>query len=201
MLNLTHVLPVALFALSTVGTPGPNNVMLIASGARFGYRRTLRHILGVIGGSATIYIAVAAGLGSLFRAWPLLQWSLRLTGAGYLLYLAWRIASAPPPDLSRPERVHPMTFSQAALFQYANPKVWVMGFTLAAAFLPSGPGLWMNTALLVAIMSVVGFPCLSFWTLFGTLIARWLHSSRAWALFNAGMGTLTAACVGFILLD
>ncbi|RJS93281.1 LysE family translocator [Salinisphaera sp. Q1T1-3] len=194
-------LALGLFAVSAVGTPGPNNVMLTASGARHGYVRTLPHIAGIIIGSATLYFAVIAGLGALFQAWPPLQWTLRLAGGAYLLYLAWRIASAPPPRLDQHEHTRPLSFWEAAAFQYANPKVWVMGLTLGASFMPADGLLWRDATLLVLTMSVVGLPCLSFWTGFGRALAGLLRTDRAWHWFNRVMGALTAACLVFIFAD
>ncbi|WP_423822380.1 LysE family translocator [Salinisphaera sp. SPP-AMP-43] len=201
MLGFNTLIPVALFALATVGTPGPNNVMLTASGARYGYRATLGHIAGILGGSAVLYIAVALGLGVVFERYPIVQNTLRMVGAGYLLYLAWRIAHAPPPTLDVDGDAQPLGFMQAAAFQFANPKVWVMGLTLTASFLPKQGPLLLNAILLTTVMLLVGAPCLSFWAGFGSLIGRALHGERAWRVFNAIMGVLTAACVGFILFD
>ncbi|MGN8157767.1 LysE family translocator [Salinisphaera sp. RV14] len=201
MITPTAMIPVALFALATVGTPGPNNVMLTASGARYGYRRTLTHIAGILGGSAVLYMGVAFGLGALFQRHDLLQYALRALGAAYLLYLAWRIASAPPPNLDVAGDARPLSFLEAAAFQFANPKVWVMGLTLTASFLPGQGPLFLNALVLTAIMLVVGLPCLSFWAAFGSVIGRTLRTARAWRAFNIVMGMLTAACVGFIVVD
>lgn len=201
MIGATGMISVALFALATTGTPGPNNVMLTASGARYGYRRTLTHIAGILGGSAVLYFGVAAGLGSIFEHYALVQYGLRALGAVYLLYLAWRIASAPPPQLDRFDDAQPLSFIEAAAFQFTNPKVWVMGLTLISSFLPTQGSVYINALILIAIMIVVGLPCLSFWAAFGRLIAGKLQTPRAWRVFNGVMGTLTAACVGFIVLD
>lgn len=201
MISFPVMAQVALFALATVGTPGPNNVMLTASGARYGYCRTLWHIAGILSGSVVLYLAVALGLGTVFKQYAILQNILRLVGAAYLLYLAWRIAKAPPPKLDIEDDARPLSFWEAAAFQFANPKVWVMGLTLSASFLPAHGPLLLNATVLVAIMIVVGFPCLSFWAAFGAMIGQLLISDRAWRIFNIVMGGLTAACVGFILYD
>src|SRR5215470_11298886 len=108
-------------------TPGPNNVMLTASGARFGFGRTLPHILGIVCGFIVQLLAVCAGLSALFTRWPALQSTLAWVGAAYLLYLGWQLLSAGAAD-SR-EAHHPVSFLQAALFQFLNPKAWVMTLT------------------------------------------------------------------------
>ncbi|GKW50498.1 LysE family translocator [Halomonas sp. NCCP-2165] len=191
--------PAALYMISMTITPGPNNVMLTASGANYGFLRTLPHIFGILGGCFLLFAGIALGLGLLFERFPLVQTALRLIGSAYLLYLAWRIASAPPPDLRRRGEGRPLTFWQAAAFQFANPKAWVMGLALMAGFLPEDGDTWLNALLLAAFAELVALPCIAVWAGFGTAIGRWLDGPRAWRVFNALMGALTAACVLFIL--
>ncbi|GEK46830.1 lysine transporter LysE [Bisbaumannia pacifica] len=191
--------PAALYMISMTITPGPNNVMLTASGANYGFLRTLPHIFGILGGCFLLFAGIALGLGLLFERFPLVQTALRLIGSAYLLYLAWRIASAPPPDLRRRGEGRPLTFWQASAFQFANPKAWVMGLALMAGFLPEDGDTWLNALLLAAFAELVALPCIAVWAGFGTAIGRWLDSPRAWRVFNALMGALTAACVLFIL--
>lgn len=116
-------------------SPGPNNLMLAASGARFGYRRTLPHVLGIMFGGFSIFFAMAMGLGVIFEAYPQIQTAMKFIGSAYLLYLAYRIAVAPMPTDDNEQK--PMGFWAAAAFQYVNPKVYVMGIGLIAGFLPS----------------------------------------------------------------
>lgn len=127
--------PVALYIMSMTLTPGPNNVMLTASGANFGFRRTLPHMAGIVGGCFILFSSIALGLGVLFERFPAIQLGLRWLGSAYLLYLAWKIASAPPPNLKGSSHSIPLTFWQAAAFQFANPKAWIMGLALMAGFL------------------------------------------------------------------
>lgn len=191
--------PAALFMISMTITPGPNNVMLTASGANYGFLRTLPHIFGILGGCFLLFAGIALGLGLLFERYPAVQMLLRVVGSAYLLYLAWRIATAPPPDLRRGGEGRPLSFWQAAAFQFANPKAWVMGLALMAGFLPSGGDTLVNALLLAGFAELVALPCIALWAGFGTAIGRWLHTPQAWRRFNALMGGLTAACVIFIL--
>ena len=124
--------PVALYMISMTITPGPNNVMLTASGANYGFLRTLPHIFGILGGCFMLFASIALGLGLIFERYPMVQVVLRLVGSAYLLYLAWKIATAPPPDLRMRGEGRPLSFWQAAAFQFANPKAWVMGLALMA---------------------------------------------------------------------
>lgn len=199
MTSLAWWFSVALFAISMTGTPGPNNVMLTASGALYGYRRTLPHIFGIMAGCFVLFMAVALGLGVLFERFPIVQQALRIAGAIYLLYLAWKIATAPSPDLAAMEGARPLTAWQAAVFQFVNPKAWVMGIALIAGFMPHEGPLIVNAVVLSLFMELVGFFCISFWAGFGMAIGRLLKTHRAWRVFNGVMGLATAACVGFIL--
>ncbi|GHB13395.1 LysE family translocator [Salinicola rhizosphaerae] len=199
MMSLGWWFSVALFSVSMTGTPGPNNVMLTASGALYGYRRTLPHIFGIMAGCFALFMAVALGLGVLFERFPLIQQGLKIVGAVYLLYLAWKIATAPPPDLAASEGGRPLTAWQAATFQFVNPKAWVMGIALIAGFMPADGPLLINALVLSAFMEVIGFFCISCWAGFGMAIGRLLKTPRAWRVFNGLMGLATAACVGFIV--
>ncbi|MES1949321.1 hypothetical protein S4A8_00630 [Salinisphaera sp. S4-8] len=201
MISASWLLSVTLFSVAMSGTPGPNNIMLTASGARFGYRRTLPHMVGILGGCVLLFMATALGLGAIFERYESVQWGLRLAGSAYLLYLAWRIATAPPPALADADTARPLTIWEAAAFQFANPKAWIMGLTLTASFLPNDGPLLLNALALAIFMEIVAFPCISFWALFGRTLGTRLRSARAWRVFNAVMGALTAACVVLIFSD
>lgn len=197
--GLAFLGPAALYMISMTITPGPNNVMLTASGANYGYWRTLPHILGIMVGCFVLFSAIALGLGLLFERYPLVQTLLKVAGSAYLLYLAWKIATAPPPDLRVRGEGRPLTCWQAAAFQFANPKAWVMGLALMAGFLPEGGSTWMNALLLAGFAELIALPCISLWAGFGMAIGRLLRTPRSWRVFNTTMGAMTAACVFFIL--
>ncbi|MQM39720.1 hypothetical protein KBTX_03751 [wastewater metagenome] len=195
-MTLENALAAALFAFALSATPGPNNVMLTASGARFGLRRTVPHLLGVTAGFGALTAAVALGLGGLFEHYPAVHTALRWIGAAYLLYLAWRIATADP--AGHGARARPIRFTEAFAFQFANPKVWVMGMTAVALFTAPGDGYALSAAVVIAICMAINLPCVSLWACFGTAIGRWLGSLRARRRFQWVMGGLTAACVGLV---
>ncbi|ALM52249.1 LysE family translocator [Halomonas huangheensis] len=198
MSDLSFVVPVTLFMMSMTLTPGPNNVMLTASGANYGFRRTIPHLLGIIAGCFVLFCSVAMGLGMIFERFPVVQTALKIVGSVYLLYLAWKIATAPPPQF-RQEGARPLTFLQAATFQFANPKAWVMGIALMASFLPETGNPWLNALIVAAFAELVAFPCISLWAGFGTAVGRTLKSPTSWRWFNGTMGAMTAACVFLIL--
>ncbi|GGX99397.1 lysine transporter LysE [Litchfieldella qijiaojingensis] len=197
--GLAFLGPAALYMISMTITPGPNNVMLTASGANYGFWRTMPHILGILGGCFVLFSAIALGLGLIFERYPSMQTSLRIVGSAYLLYLAWKIATAPPPTLRAESEGRPLTFWQAAAFQFANPKAWVMGLALMAGFLPQGGDTLINALLLAAFAELIALPCIALWAGFGLAIGRLLKSERSWRIFNGLMGGMTAACVIFIL--
>ena len=192
-------LPVILFTFVMSATPGPNTIVLTASGANFGFRRSIPHMLGVSFGFMSLIGAVAAGLGALFTAYPELQTGLRVVGSVYLCYLAWRIATAEPVRTDDGTG-QPLTFLEAALFQYANPKVWVMAISAVSAFTASGDAYVGSAAAVAVTCALVNFPSISLWAGFGVAIGRVLRSHRAWRWFNRTMGALTAACVALVAL-
>jgi len=171
-------------------TPGPNNVMLTASGANFGFRRTVPHILGVGVGFVVQLLAVCAGLSALFARWPALQSALGWVGAAYLLYLGWRMLGRS--DTGAREGRRPVTFLGAALFQFLNPKAWVMTVTAATLFLPQDLGLLLRGGYMAGIMEGIGLPCMTVWALFGSSLRGWLAAPRAALAFNVAMALALA---------
>jgi len=166
-------------------TPGPDNVMLTASGATFGFRRTVPHILGVVAGFSAVLLAVCAGLDALFTRWPQIQDVLRWVGAAYLVYLGWRIFHSG--EATAAESRKPLTAIEAAGFQFLNPKAWVMTLTAAAMFLPKELGLLAACAYMVGIMAVVNLPCITVWALFGSSMRGFLEKPAGRTTFNVTM--------------
>ena len=186
----------ALVAFSLVSgfTPGPNNVMLLASGVNHGFRRTVPHIAGVVVGFPTMAAAVALGLGALFRAHPALHGAVEAVGVVYLLWLAARIAFQPVAgelETGAPRR--PFGFFEAAGFQAVNVKGWITAISGASIYLPSGLGAAEGTALLFAVFLTSAIGSASAWAAFGTLIARLLATARRRRLFNAAMAVALVA--------
>jgi len=199
--ELTALLgPAMLFAFSMSVTPGPNNMMLTASGANFGFRRTLPHIMGVTLGCVGLMAAVAMGLGALFERWPIIQLALKVVGSVYLLWLAWKIATAPAPSADVSAERRPLQMWQAAAFQFANPKAWIMSISGVASFTLTGDAFLASALLLIGVMALVNIPAISLWAGFGVALGRLLSTPRHWQRFNGVMGVLTAACVVMILI-
>jgi threonine/homoserine/homoserine lactone efflux protein len=166
-------------------TPGPNNVMLTASGANFGFRRTLPHILGIGCGFVVQLLAVCAGLAALFARWPALQSALAWVGAAYLVYLGWRMLGRH--DVAAQSAGRPVSFVQAAAFQFLNPKAWVMTVTAATLFLPRELGALGSAAYMAGVMEGIGLPCMILWALFGSSLRGVISAPRGRVAFNTIM--------------
>ena len=184
-------LPFATYSCVMWVTPGPNNVMLTASGASFGLKRTLPHMLGICAGGALELLAVCAGLGALFARWPHLQDALRWVGAAYLVYLGWRLLA--PADADARSEPRPVTFLQAAAFQFLNPKAWVTYLTAATLFLPRELGPLTAAGYMVLWGVLIPAPCLLVWALFGTSLRSVLAAPRARLAFNSAMALALGA--------
>ena len=197
-MDIQLMLSVALFATVTSGTPGPNNVMLTASGANFGYWRTLPHMVGIVIGILAMNILVAAGLGVVFERYPAVQSTLKVVASAYLVYLAWKIATAETSRMDGDSEARPMSLMGGALFQFLNPKAWMMVITAIGSFTLAGDDYWMSVFWVAVIFMLMGFPCISLWAAFGTVVGRFLSSAAALRWFNLIMGGLTAACLVFI---
>lgn len=182
------------FAFVSSITPGPNNFMLLASGVNFGFRRTIPHMCGIGVGFFTLLMGVGFGLGALFSAFPQLHVVLKLVGGAYLLWLAWKIATARSMSSDRTEGARPMTFMEAAAFQWVNPKAWIMAVTGMALFTrPDAP--YLSVFLVAIAFALVNFPSVSTWAGFGTALRGFLADPVRLKWFNIAMGVLLAASV------
>ncbi|MEM7522032.1 MAG: LysE family translocator [Pseudomonadota bacterium] len=190
--------PLLLFVFAGLFSPGPNVVMLTTSGARFGFRATVPHLLGVPVGTGCIAATSAFGIGAALLAAPGLKLAFQLLAAGWILWLAWRTAQAG--RAGRGTQVgKPFSFAQAVLFQAVNPKIWAVTIAASAGF---GIGLAPQSEALRLFIVFAGinlFVCI-FWTLAGQMLARLLQSEAAWRVFMTVMAALMAATVVLIFL-
>lgn len=184
------------FALVSSITPGPNNTMVLASGVNFGFIRTIPHLLGISVGFALMVALVGLGLGSIFTAWPWTWSVLRVAATAYLVYLAWKLATAT--GVQDRDVAHPMGFLQAAAFQWVNPKAWVMAVGACSTYALHG-NVWINVVLLAGIFATVGLPCVAMWAVFGASLRRWLAHPRVLRIFNVAMAALLLASLWPIL--
>ena len=179
-------LALLVYAFVTSVTPGPNNLMLLASGVNFGFVRTIPHALGIGGGFLTLLVGVGLGLGALLKAFPSLHLALKIAGGGYLLYLAWRIAMSRSIGEGAAGG-RPMTFLEAAAFQWVNPKAWVMAVSAMAIYTnPEKP--FVSMLVVAFAFAAVNVPSVSTWAGFGTALRGFLSDPVRLKWFNVAMG-------------
>ncbi len=181
-------LALLLFAFTTSITPGPNNMMLFASGVNFGFVRTVPHMLGIGAGFFFLLIAVGFGLGAILHAVPLVYTVLKFTGGLYLVWIAWKIGTSR--TLSNgTSGARPMSFLQAAAFQWVNPKAWVMAVTAMATYTQTE---WYFFSVLIVGMAfaLVNVPSVSTWAGFGSALREWLSDPVRLKWFNITMAVL-----------
>ncbi len=177
-----------LFAFATSITPGPNNMMLFASGVNFGFRRTVPHMLGIGAGFLSLLIGVGMGLGAVLHAYPPAFIALKVAGGLYLLWIAWKIGSSR--SMGEGEaKARPMTFLGAAGFQWVNPKAWVMAVTAMAVY-PNPEQYALTVAIVALVFAAVNVPSVSTWAGFGSALREWLAVPVRLKWFNITMAVL-----------
>lgn len=186
-------LALILFALVTSITPGPNTMMLFASGVNYGFRRTFPHMCGIGVGFFALLIGVGFGLGAALERYPVLYLALKIFGGGYLLWIAWKIGSSRALPKSAAEAGgRPMTLWQAALFQWVNPKAWIMAIGAVAAY--TDPDDYAATVIWISVaFALVNFPAVSVWAGFGSAMRGWLSEPTRLKWFNITMALLLVA--------
>lgn len=196
-MNQTTLLALSAFALVSSITPGPNNLMLMSSGANFGLRRTVPHALGVGIGFTLMIVLVGVGLMGLFDLFPILNTVLKVVSVAYLLWLAWKIANAAAPDTAGSVGGKPMTFMQAVLFQWVNPKAWSMALTAIALYAPDRN---LAAVLLVAVVfGIINLPSTSLWAVMGQVLRGWLSSPARLRIFNWTMAALLVGSLALLI--
>jgi threonine/homoserine/homoserine lactone efflux protein len=173
-------------------TPGPNNMMILASGVNFGFARSLRHLFGISLGFGLMILLVGLGLHTLLERFPLIYSAMRWVGAAYLLGLAWRLANAGPPSANAPSAPQPMGFIAAAAFQWVNPKAWVMAVTAISTFLPA-QAQPLHIVSLTALFIALNLPCVATWGAFGSAMRRILQDPKRLRFFNVTMALALVA--------
>ena len=185
------LLALALFAFVNSITPGPNNTMLMASGANFGFRATVPHLSGVAIGFGVMVLAVGLGLGGLFLAFPWLHDVLAVAGGLYMIWLALKIATSKGMAGGQAGG-RPQTFWQAAAFQWVNPKAWAMAIGAITAYAPA-ENYNLNVLLVALVFMAVNGPCVTIWTSFGVGLRRFLDRPAVLKAFNVTMALLLLA--------
>ena len=183
-----------IFGIIAAVTPGPNNVMLTTTGLNFGVRRGIPHLLGVCIGFPVMLALIGLGFGTLFQIFPLLHEIIKIIGVVYLLYLAWKIAGAEG-NASAEVSGKPISFWQAAAFQWINPKAWVMGSSALAAYTTLDENFFLQVAIICISFALITFPCAGIWLVFGAGLQRFLRDPLQRRIFNIAMALLLVASI------
>ena len=181
------------FTFATSITPGPNNLMLLASGLNHGVRRSLPHYFGIALGFMLMVVLIGLGFGALFVEFPQVFLAIKVLGVSYLFFLAWKIANAGRQDASD-ELKKPLSFMQAAIFQWVNPKAWIMGVGAVTAFTVQERIVESVTAVSLVFL-FASISCLGVWLLAGRTLQRFLNNDHRLRFFNVTMAVLLVASI------
>lgn len=190
-----------IFVIVAAGTPGPSNVLVAVTGAQVGVLRGVPCLLGVTVGTGTLLGAVALGIGTVLLEQPRLLFMMKLGGAALLLWLAWKIATAPPRSSTGAEYEEPVGFISAALLQWINPKSWIVAVSAAGTYLsPTSTNPFSQAAVFAVLFIAAATPTVGAWLVSGAAISRMLSSERQSRAFNLSMGLLLAGSVVLVFL-
>lgn len=196
-MNLDLLIALAAFAFVSSITPGPNNLMLMASGANFGFRRSVPHMLGISIGFCLMVFLVGVGLAQIFKTYPAIKQVMTVCAVGYMSWLAYKIATAAPINNKESAGV-PLNFFQAAAFQWVNPKAWAMALTAVTTY--STGNNTASMALIALVFALVNLPSVSIWTVLGQQLRRYLNNPGRLRIFNYTMAILLLASMVSVLL-
>ncbi|TQV87603.1 LysE family translocator [Aliikangiella coralliicola] len=189
-----------LFTLATSITPGPNNVMIMTSGANHGFRKSIPHLLGIDLGFPIMLIAIGLGAGQIFQQSPSIFIWLKIIGSLYLTYLAYKIATAPVQNFEA-KKAKPMTFFQAVLFQWVNPKAWIMCIGAVVTYTVAEGSYFQQVLVIALLFFTFGSPCTVTWLWFGSSLKKVLSNPKYLRAFNLSMGLLLMASLLPVLRD
>lgn len=194
-----------MFSLVSSITPGPNNLMLLYSGARFGFNHSLPHLLGVSLGFGFMLILCCLGVAAVFWQIPHAQDALKIAGCAYMLWLAYKLwkngalpANGELPDAKNKGAAKPFTFMQAALFQYVNPKAWMMGLAVPASFLPTSGSIWGNTLVAALVFGVINLLSMTAWVQGGVTLQTLMHKPNLAKAINILIVLMTLYCAASV---
>ena len=199
IVTLDIIMALMLFAFASSVSPGPNNLMLMSSGANFGFRKTLPHLIGVGLGFVLMLVLVGMGIMQVFDLYPASYLILKWCSVIYLIYLSYKVATAAQPKNSNSNNVKPFSFVQAVLFQWVNPKGWTMALTAIGIYAPERD---INSVMFVGIVfGLVMLPSISVWVIMGQKIHKLLSSMKRLRIFNGVMATLLIASLYPVLVN
>lgn len=188
MTDPTHLIPFMIFAIVMTGTPGPNNAMVLVSGAKVGVMRTMPLVSGIALGVSLQFVLLGLGLGTLFDAAPGFHTALGVVGAGYILWLAWKIATSGPLEICQDSRP-PMGLVAGAAFQWINPKAWALSISASATYIPIENHV-LNLCLAGALLAALSMLCVGIWAVGGVALRQVLTRPSYSLAFNISMSII-----------
>ncbi|MGL4768347.1 MAG: LysE family translocator [Formosimonas sp.] len=202
LITYTAATFVALLSFAYVSsiTPGPNNIMLLHSGARFGFKRSVPHLLGVSLGFGFMLFLCCIGVAAVILQVPYAQTVLKVAGCAYMLWLTYNLwqSGALPDEATLQDdskaTAKPMTFMQAALFQYVNPKAWMMGLSVPSAYLPSSGSIVLNSVFAVVFFTLINLACCGTWVQGGAAMRGLMRNPRLAQVVNWTIVLMTLYC-------
>jgi threonine/homoserine/homoserine lactone efflux protein len=194
------ILPILLFAVSASITPGPNNIMLMSSGLNFGIQKSIPHLLGVVIGFPIMIISIGLGFEIVFEKYPFIHQVIKIVGIIYLVYLAWRVATSSRQALDAAKAM-PLQFWQAVLFQWVNPKAWVMATGAIAAYTSLSSDFFTQVLIIALTFMVVAFPSAGSWLIFGSSLKRFLQKPAYQHAFNVTMALLLIGSIAPVVIE
>ncbi|MED7789428.1 LysE family translocator [Francisella sp. 19X1-34] len=197
-----YYLPLFLFCISTIVTPGPNNLMLLISSIKFGVRRTLPHYIGICLGFPFMVLVVGLGLDAIFVSYPKLHLIIKIVGAIYMVWLAIKIILSSSYH-SDAKNSKPLSFKQAILFQWINPKAWVMAIGVISTYtiISENMTLFIQVIMISAIVMIVSFCCTAFWLFGGNFVKRILSDEKHLKIFNLVLGVLLILSIIMMIFE
>ncbi len=200
--TVTMILSIVTFTLSTAITPGPNNIMLLSSGLTFGYKRTIPHIVGIIFGFPMMILVIGLGMGTLFEKFPLVLTSLKFIGIIYLFWMAHKIANNKSSyEVEENINSKPFSFIQAALFQWVNPKAWIMAITSISIFVTENENSIIQVLIISLIYCLSGCISSNTWAFGGTVLKKIIKDDNSVQILNICMAILLIASVVPIIFE
>jgi threonine/homoserine/homoserine lactone efflux protein len=193
-------LAILLFTATASITPGPNNIMIMAAGVNFGVQKSLPHLFGICLGFPIMVIAIGLGFSVVFNAYPLLHNAINVIGIIYLLYLAWLIASAKPTKI-RTDATKPLSFIQAVLFQWVNPKAWVMATGAISAYTSSDGDILGHVLFIAFAFSITAGISVGIWLVFGAGLKHYLDNPLHYRVFNIVMAMLLVGSMSPVIIN
>jgi threonine/homoserine/homoserine lactone efflux protein len=195
---VSWLLPLVGFSFVSSVTPGPNNILLWASGAQFGFARTVPHVIGTALGLGGMTLAVAAGLSAIVTSAPQVAFGMKIAGSLYLLYLAYQIAGANA--LQRGVVARPLGMLQAAAFQLINPKAWIFALGAITTFRPAELAIVPGGTLVALTMMIVIVPSASAWAVGGDILSRTIAGEGARRVVSLVLAAVVVATVAAVWL-